>query len=65
MPANPANRANLIQADAKALVIEAAAKQAQIPEKRPLFRELPPSPRFPVEALGPLREPALAIQSKT
>lgn len=65
MPANPANRANLLQADAKALVVEAAAEQAQIPEKRPLFRELPPSPRFPVDALGPLKDPAFAIQAKT
>lgn len=65
MPANPANRANLLQADAKALVVEAAAEQAIISEKRPLFRELPPPPQFPVDALGPLKEPALAIQSKT
>jgi len=65
MPANPTNRANLLQADAKALVVEAAAEQAQIAEKRPLFRELPPPPQFPVNALGPLKEPALAIQSKT
>lgn len=65
MPANPANRANLLQADAKALVVEAAAEQVQIAEKRPLFRELPPSPQFPVDALGPLKNAALAIRSKT
>ena len=65
MPANPANRANLLRADAKALVIEAAAEQAQISDKRPLFRELPPPPRFPIDALGPLKQPALAIQSRT
>lgn len=65
MPANHANHANLSQADAKALVVEAAAEQAQIPEKRPLFRELPPPPQFPVDALGPLKDPALAIQSMT
>lgn len=65
MPANPANRATSMQADAKALVLDAAAEHAEIPEKRPLFRELPPSPRFPIEALGGLREPALAIQAKT
>lgn len=65
MPANHANHANLSQADAKALAIEAAAEQAQIPEKRPLFRELPPPPQFPVDALGPLKDAALAIQSMT
>lgn len=65
MSANHANRANLSGADAKALVIEAAAEQAQIPEKRPLFRELPPPPYFPVDALGPLKDAALAIQFKT
>src|SRR5687768_8415555 len=65
MPANHANLANLMQADAKALVIEAVAEQALVPEKRPLFRELPPPPQFPIEALGPLKDVALAIQSKT
>lgn len=65
MPAKPANRANIIQSDAKALVLEVASEQAEIGEKRPLFRELPPPPDFPVDALGPLRDPALAIQSRT
>jgi hypothetical protein len=35
------------------------------PEKRPLFRPLPPAPPFPVEALGPLRDAAEAIQMLT
>jgi hypothetical protein len=65
MPANPANPANFVQADATGLILEAAAELAIIGEKRALFRELPPPPDFPVEALGPLRQPALAIQSKT
>ncbi|QKR99203.1 DUF3987 domain-containing protein [Sphingomonas sp. CL5.1] len=65
MPANRANPANLSGADAKALMIEAVAEQAQIPEKRPLFRELPPPSQFPVDALGPLKDAALAIQSRT
>ena len=65
MPANHANRANLTEAEAKTLVIEASAEQADIPEKRPLFRELPPPPQFPIDALGPLKDAALAIQSKT
>lgn len=61
----PANHANYAKADADNIFNEAAAEQAQIPEKRPLFRELPPPPQFPIDALGPLKEPALAIQSKT
>ncbi|TNF05058.1 MAG: DUF3987 domain-containing protein [Sphingomonadales bacterium] len=61
----PANRANYAKAEADNLFNEAAAEQAEIPEKRPLFRELPPPPRFPVDALGPLKAAALAIQSKT
>jgi hypothetical protein len=65
MPAKPANRANFIQADAKALIAEVAAEQVQFGERRPLFRELPPPPQFPVDALGPLKNAALAIQSKT
>jgi hypothetical protein len=63
--ANHANRANLTRDDAKALIVEAAAEQAQVSEKRPLYRELPPPPQFPIEALGPLKDVALAIQSKT
>lgn len=34
-------------------------------EKRPLHRELPSAPDFPVEALGSLRDPAEAIQMCT
>ncbi len=33
--------------------------------KRPLFRPLPPAPEFPLHALGPLREPAEALQLRT
>jgi hypothetical protein len=33
--------------------------------KRPLFRPLPPAPVFPMHALGPLRDPAEAIQMRT
>ena len=36
-----------------------------VAEKRPLHRELHPAPVFPVEALGPLRDPAEAIQLAT
>jgi len=61
----PANRANYAKAEAYNLFNEAAAEQAEIPEKRPLFRELPPPPVFPVDALGPLKAAALAIHSKT
>ena len=63
--ANRANRANFLKADAEDVFREVEAKHAQTPEKRPLFRELPPAPVFPVEALGPLRAPAVAIQSRT
>jgi len=65
MPAKPANHANFLHAEAKAMVLEAAAEQAQVGEKRPLFRELPQPPIFPSDALGPLKAAALAIQSRT
>lgn len=65
MPANPANHANYAKADADAIFTDAAAELARIPEKRPLFRELPPSRHFPVDALAGLKEPALAIQART
>jgi len=65
MPANRANYANFTQDDAASTFREAAAEEAHVPEKRPLFRELPPAPHFPVEALGPLQQAALAIQSRT
>lgn len=35
------------------------------PEKRPLFRPLPPALEYPVEALGPLRAAAEAVQMVT
>ncbi len=41
------------------------AAEASPFEKRPLFRPLPPAPEFPVSALGPLREPAEAMQMHT
>jgi hypothetical protein len=65
MPAKSANRANFIKADAKALIAEAAAERVEFGEKRHLFRELPPPPQYPIDALGPLKAPALAIQCKT
>lgn len=65
MPANRAKLANLNHAEAKGLLLDAVAEHGEIPEKRPLFRELPPPPTFPVDALGPLKNAALAIQSKT
>lgn len=34
-------------------------------DKRPLFREMGPAPQFPADALGPLKNAALAIRSKT
>jgi Rieske Fe-S protein len=35
------------------------------PERRPLFRPLPPAPAFPVQALGPLRDPVEAVRMRT
>lgn len=40
-------------------------RDAPVPDKRPLFRPLPPAPHFPVHALGPLREVAEAIHQQT
>lgn len=37
----------------------------EAPEKRPLFRPLPPAPAYPVAALGPLRAAVGAIQART
>jgi hypothetical protein len=45
-------------------ILKEAAALAR-PEKRPLFRPLPPPPEYPVRALGPLREAAEAIQRQT
>jgi hypothetical protein len=40
-------------------------RDGPVAEKRPLFRPLPPAPRFPAWALGPLRDAAEAIQMLT
>ena len=39
--------------------------EARTPEKRPLYRELPPAQAFPIDALGPLQGPAIAIHQMT
>lgn len=39
--------------------------EATIPEKRPLYRILPPALDFPMDALGPLEDAALAIHQRT
>jgi hypothetical protein len=43
----------------------AAAAATGHREKRPLFRSLPPATAFPAAALGPLRDPAEAVQMRT
>src|SRR5262245_35510019 len=40
--------------EARGFVQHVAGEAKAPPEKRPLFRTLPPAPAFPVEALGPL-----------
>ena len=62
MATNPADWA---PADAiRAVAMEAAAATAP-PEKRPLYRPLPPAPMYPVDALGPLAPAAIAIYECT
>jgi hypothetical protein len=39
-------------------------RESEAPEKRPLFRPLPPPP-FPIEALGPLRDAVKALHAMT
>jgi hypothetical protein len=51
--------------DADAIAREAVARSGATPDKRPLFRPLPPAPAFPMHALGALREPVEAIQMRT
>ena len=51
--------ANKVALDAKYSVA------AQEDQKRPLYRELPPALDFPIDALGPLRRAAEAIQEFT
>ncbi len=63
MDANPANLAKWTVDDGAAFVHAQAAEMAVPPEKRPLFRELPAAMPFPIDALGPLAEPARAIHS--
>lgn len=65
MDANPASPANWTGADAKAFAVAQVAGLTVPPEKRPLFRELPAAQPFPIEALGPLKDAALAIHYRT
>ena len=65
MDANPANPANWSGADATAFAQLQAAELNALPDKRPLFRELPPSQPFPIDALGPLKDATLAIHAIT
>ena len=65
MDANPANPANWTRNDATAFAQTQAGELAVPPEKRPLFRELPAAQPFPIDALGPLADAALAIHHKT
>ena len=65
MDANAANSANWTASEGTAFAQEQAAEMAVPPEKRPLFRELPPAQPFPIDALGPLKPAALAIHHKT
>lgn len=65
MVANPANLANWTGVEAAAFVNTHVAEMLVPPEKRPLFRELPPAQPFPIDALGPLRGAALAVQVHT
>lgn len=51
--------------NAKGFAQQTASEAQTPPEKRPLYRTLPLSPSFPVEALGPLAAPAIAIQRMT
>lgn len=51
--------------DAQAFARTIASEAKAPPEKRPLFRPLPDAPAFPVEALGPLMNAALAIHHRT
>lgn len=62
MDANPANWTG---ADATAFAQMQAGELAVPPEKRALFRELPAAQPFPIDALGPLKDAALAIHYRT
>lgn len=65
MDANPADPATWSGADATAFAQTHAAELNVPPEKRPLFRELPAAQPFPIDALGPLKDAALAINGIT
>ena len=65
MAANPTNPADWTRADAAAFVNTQVAEMSVPPEKRPLFRELPTAQPFPMDALGPLQDAALAIHHRT
>ena len=65
MHANQANPARW-SAEGGTAFAEAAFEEFSAPaEKRPLFRELPAPQPFPIDALGPLAEAALAICNLT
>jgi hypothetical protein len=65
MAAMFANPANATTGDAQQFVRNEVIDASAPPEKRPLHRELPPATEFPLDALGPLKEPALAIRNMT
>lgn len=60
-----ANPANATVDDAQQFVQKVSMNANAPLEKRPLHRELPPATPFPLDALAPLREPALAIHNIT
>jgi hypothetical protein len=62
MDANPANPAFQ---DAQSFARTVAAEIKAPQEKRPLCRELPPPQPFPIDAMGPLKDVALAIHHAT
>jgi hypothetical protein len=52
--------------NAVASFVQTVAAEARAPcERKPLFRPLPPAPDFPINALGPLHDVALAVQWRT
>ena len=53
------------ETDAATFARTIVAEAATPPDKRPLFRDLPPPPPFPVGALGPLGPAAMAIHQLT
>lgn len=58
-----ANPANWSVEDAAAFARAQADEMTVPPEKRPLFRELASAQPFPIDALGPLKDAALAIHN--